>query len=108
MPAEPASLRLAAHLLTGWTAALETALAVAFLWPVGRGPSPARHALLLLFCVTTYAVATVEGFGWLLLAMGAAQCEAPRLRAAYLAAFLLVLVYSEVPWLGGVVRLTGA
>ncbi len=107
-PGEPASLRLTAQLLTVWTVAIETAVAVAFLWPLGRGTAAAPHALLLLFCATTYAVATVEGFGWLLLAMGVAQCTSPRLRGAYLGVFLLVLFYSEVPWLAWVARLSGS
>ncbi|MBW2715556.1 MAG: hypothetical protein JRD03_05745 [Deltaproteobacteria bacterium] len=59
-----------------------------------------RHTLLLVFCVTTYAVATVEGFGWLLISMGVAQCERRlvRTRALYIASFGLILVYREVPW----------
>src|SRR5690606_1322165 len=30
----------------------------------------ARHAALLTFCVTTYALAPVAGFGWLIATMG--------------------------------------
>jgi hypothetical protein len=42
----------------------------------------------------------VEGFGWLLMAMGVAQCEPVRKRTRlfYLAIFGLVLFYREVPW----------
>jgi hypothetical protein len=59
-----------------------------------------RDALLLIFCVTTYAVATVEGFGWLLIAMGIAQCGSTRhtTRLLYLAIFGLIIFYREVPW----------
>ena len=86
--------------MTWWTVFLEGAVAVAFLWPLERGVSRGRDALLLLFCVTTYAVAPVEGFGWLLIAMGVAQCapERRRTRLLYLAVFALVLFYRDVPW----------
>jgi hypothetical protein len=85
---------------TGWNVFINAALAVAFLWPVGRGPSRLRHVLLLIYCTITYAVATVDGFGWLLLAMGAAQCtvEQRRTRIAYVAVFVLIILYREVPW----------
>ncbi len=82
------------------TLALEAALALVFLWPVDRGPSRARDGLLMAFCATTYAVATVEGFGWLLVSMGIAQ-TAPgqrRTRLLYLATFVLIFVYREIPW----------
>ena len=47
-----------------------------------------------------YALAPVPGFGWLLLAMGLAQCpaDASRWRAAYATVFFLVLFYTEIPW----------
>ena len=99
VPHEPPRLASFAYGLTLWTAFLETAVAAAFLWPRGRGLSRARDALLLLFCSTTYAIATVEGFAWLLLAMGVAQCERDATRLAYLGVFFLVLLYREVPWL---------
>ena len=45
-------------------------------------------------------MATVEGFGWLLLAMGVAQCrpEQRGLRYAYVGVFLLIIAYREIPW----------
>ena len=51
-------------------------------------------------CIVTCAVATVDGFGWLLLAMGAAQCrlEQRRTRLGYVAMFVLILLYREIPW----------
>jgi hypothetical protein len=89
-----------AQVVTLWTAAIELALAVVFLWPLGRGPSRLRDPVLLLFCASSYAVATVEGFAWLLLAMGVAQCHPAqsRMRWAYTATFALILFYREVPW----------
>ena len=97
---DPQRLRLLAQGLTAWTLVIEGLLAVAFLWPGRRGPARLRDAALLLFCATTFAVATVAGFGWLLLAMGIAQCpvERRRTRVLYLATFALILFYREVPW----------
>jgi hypothetical protein len=48
----------------------------------------------------TYAIAPVAGFGWILLAIGAALCspEERYVRAAYVAVWLGVLVSSELPW----------
>ena len=96
---EPPALRAAARALTWATALLEAALALLFLVP-----SPARwrwlpHAALLAFCAGTYAVAPVESFGWLLLAMGAATCpaNAAGLRGGYLACFALLVVYDAIP-----------
>jgi hypothetical protein len=85
---------------TFWTAGIELALAAAFLWWKGGALSRARHALLIVFCVTTFAIATVDGFGWLLISMGVAQCDPRfvRTRILYCASFALILVYREVPW----------
>ena len=59
----------------------------------------ARHASLLAFCVTTYALAPVAGFGWLLATMGLAQCRPDQksLRGAYLAVFVLILCTRRFP-----------
>ena len=47
-------------------------------------------------------LAPVAGFGWLIATMGLAQCRPHQrsLRAAYVAVFILILMYSEVPWAG--------
>jgi hypothetical protein len=89
-----------AQFTTYWTLLIEGLLAMAFFWPVNRGLSKLRDPLLICFCATTYAVATVDGFGWLLIAMGVAQCDPARwrIRLGYLAAFGLILFYREVPW----------
>jgi hypothetical protein len=90
----PARLAHAAGLATAWTVAIEGATALAFLLPVGAAAA-LRDPLLLLFCATTYAVAPVQGFGWLLLAMGVAQSPPRRAwRLAYLGVFALILAYS--------------
>src|SRR5436190_1875544 len=85
---------LAAALATWGTLALEAAIAALSLAPLpGRVAEGLRHAALLAFCLTTYALAPVAGFGWILVALGAAQCrpESQRLRAAYVATYALVL-----------------
>ncbi len=103
-PGAPAALppaigRLAVA-LTAWTALAETAIALAFLWPPGGRISRARHGLLLLFAATTFAFATVRGFGWLLMVLGLCQCEPDRRRTAlaYLGVFVLIEVHASVPW----------
>jgi hypothetical protein len=95
-PAEPPRLRTLALAATWATLAFEAAVAIAFLAPLGRRVW-LRHALLLLFCLTTYAIAPVVSFGWLLLAMGAAQCEpgARRPRLAYVGGFALLVLYQH-------------
>jgi hypothetical protein len=54
-------LRQAARLFTFATLAGEAAIALVFLVPV---PAWLREAALLAFCVGTYAIAPVAGFGW--------------------------------------------
>ena len=87
--------------MTFWTVGIEGFVALTFLWPCDRGPSRLRDAGLLVFCATTFAAATVAGFGWLLIAMGIAQCAPAKTgpRLGYLGAFALILVHREVPWL---------
>lgn len=114
---EPPALRGAALAATAWTLFIEAAVAVAFLWPRRRrgarsDPTPARRAwpgwlgadwlgdaALLSFCWTTYAVAPVAGFGWLLAALGLAHTPFRRARWLYAATFLLILVHHRLPWL---------
>jgi hypothetical protein len=94
---EPAGLRPLALALTLFTGAIEAAIAAAFLWPrLGRF----RNALLIAFGATTFAFATVRGFGWLLMTLGLAQCEAGerRARVGYVAAVFLIELYRSLPW----------
>jgi len=94
---EPERLRALALALTIFTGALEAAIAAAFLWP---RPARWRNVLLLAFGASTFAFATVRGFGWLLMALGLAQCEADerRARIGYVAALFLIESYRSVPW----------
>jgi hypothetical protein len=93
-PGQPERFRRTAAVATGWTLAIEGGLALAFLSPLGWRLSRWRDALLLLFALTTYPVAPVEGFGWLVLAQGFAQVEEgrSRVRAAYAVAFGALVV----------------
>ena len=99
-PTQPLRFVWTAYFATWWTVLIEGLVAVAFLWPSSGRFAQCRHVFLLIFCITIYAVATVAGFAWLLLAMGVAQCNAERwkTRLAYLVVFLLILFYREVPW----------
>ena len=105
LPQLPGRFVQLAQLATWWTLVLESSIAVTFLRPWRHRLSPLvslRDIFLILFCLTTYAVAPVEGFGWLLVAMGLAQSEAetPWLRFGYLATFATILCYREIPWAG--------
>jgi hypothetical protein len=98
---EPPRLRAFAAVTTWSGIILEGLIALTCLIPLRRFDMT-RHALLLAFCITTYALAPVAGFGWLIATMGLAQCR-PRQRlvlSAYVAVFILILMYSEVPWAG--------
>ena len=109
-PALPTRFVWLAEATTIWTAAIELAVAASFLGWRSGALSRLRHALLIAFCVTTYAVATVEGFGWLLISMGVAQCEPEqrKTRVFYLASFALILGYREVPWARLLAELAGS
>jgi hypothetical protein len=88
-----------AKFLTWWTIIIEGLIAVAFLWPRDRLISRWRDWLLLIFLLSTYAVAPVIGFGWVLIAMGAAQCTSrfKNTRLLYMLAFFALQVYL-MPW----------
>ena len=97
---EPPRLRAFAAIATWGGLVLEALIALFNLLPLAGRMQAARHVALLAFCATTYALAPVAGFGWLLASMGLAQCT-PRqrtLRGAYVAVFVLILLYSEIPW----------
>ena len=97
---EPPRLRVFASTATWGGLALEALVALLCLMPAEGRTQAARHAALLMFCATTYALAPVAGFGWLIATMGLAQCRPNQqlLRGAYMAAFVMILLYSEIPW----------
>lgn len=107
LPELPPRLMRLAHAMTVATLAIEGAIAIGFLLPLGWAVACVRHALLLLFCATTYALAPVPGFGWLLLSMGVAQLEPERraTRALHLAVFVLVLLETRWPVLDSLLEL---
>lgn len=88
-----------AKLLSWWTILIEGSIALAFLLPVASWLGRMRHVMLMLFVVSTYPIATVNGFGWLLLALGLAQAQHSALwvRASYVAIFALLPLY-ELPF----------
>jgi len=97
----PGRVRALVRVATWGTLAMESLAALLWLTPVNR-PSllAARHAIVVLFCLTTYAFAPVAGFGWLLVVLGLGNCG-PRDRvpkAVYVATYAMVLLYAEVPW----------
>jgi len=104
---EPAALRRLAALLTAFTLLGEAAIALAFLWPPAGRLRRWRNGLLLGFGVASYSFATVRGFGWLLMALGAAQCENRERRTPllYVGVFVLIEVYRSVPWSHALVTL---
>ena len=94
---EPPGLRWLGRTLTWAGFLLEALIAAAFLsrWPARLHEG--RHLLLFAFAGLTYAAAPVAGFGWLLAAMGLAQCrgEQTAIRLGYVAVFALVTIYAE-------------
>ena len=94
---EPPALRRLGRTLTWVGFVLEALIAAAFLnrWP--RRLHEGRHLLLFVFAGLTYAAAPVAGFGWLLAAMGLAQCRGDQtaMRLGYVAVFALVTIYAE-------------
>jgi hypothetical protein len=89
-------------LVATWgTVAMEALAAGLWLAPIARGSLlVARHVVVLLFCLTTYAFAPVAGFGWLLIVLGLSNVMTSHrwLRSLYVAMYAVVLLYAEVPW----------
>jgi hypothetical protein len=82
--------------MTWWTVLIEGSIAAAFLAPNKPWIAAVRNLLLLLFATTTYIVAPVRGFGWVLMLLGLAQCEERdrAYRPLYLAAIVLIQIYT--------------
>ena len=93
-----------ARLSALWTCAVELAIAVTCLAPSASPLSRARHSVLWVFALTTYAAVPVEQFGWTLLCLGAVSASTERgaVRAAYLLVALAVLAWDHVPIAGAV------
>ena len=99
----PAFERLAAALTWGGVI-FEATLAAIFLAPLSLRFRGWRVVLLCAFCLLTYALAPVAGFGWLLAVLGLAQCprDRPLLRLAYIAAFMMIGLFGEADIPGAV------
>ena len=86
-----------AGFLTYYTIVLELLVALFFLIPKKISISKYRDYFLILFCISIYSVATVEGFGWLLIAMGISQSDNKKLPILlYILSFFIILFYREV------------
>lgn len=99
--ADSPRLQLMVQVMTWWTLFIEVAVAVSFLWPRDRGPSRWRDLALVVFILTTYPVAPVIGFAWVLATMGVAQSTAVRAEfgpVLYVGAYIFTMLVSYVPF----------
>ncbi len=89
-------IRPLALFLTLWTVLIEGILAVLYFLPNTRRVAVIRNTLLIVFAATTYSVANVRGFGWMLMLLGMAQSEDRDrdFRLAFLGGFLLIQAYT--------------
>lgn len=89
-------INLLAQAMTWWTVAIEGLLAALFLWPDGPRVATLRNLLLICFAATTYFIAPVRGFGWMLMLLGIGQCEDRdrAFRSLFLAALVLIQIYT--------------
>ena len=87
----PNSLLWFGRAMSVWTLAIEASVAVAFLAPWAK-VFRVRNVLLLGFLLSTYPLAPVTGFGWILTTLGLAQArpEERRATAAYLAVSVIL------------------
>ena len=94
-------LRTIATIATWWTLVIETLVAIQFLVPIGWKLGRYRDATLMIFAVTTYAVAPVMGFGWLLMTVGIAQTTRAQgsTRLMYLLTCFVIAAHKYVSWL---------
>ena len=81
--------------MTWWTLFIEGLIAVVCLWPGDRLIAIIRSMVVLVFAATTYILAPVMGFGWMVIVMGFAQCpeQYKKLRASFLIVLGLLYLY---------------
>ena len=81
--------------MTWWTLFIEGCIALFCLWPGDRLVAIVRTGFVLVFVATTYLLAPVLGFGWVVIAMGFAQCpeQHKKLRAAFFVTIALLYLY---------------
>lgn len=82
-------------IITYWSILIEGLVTAGFLLPLKSIVGKWRNFLLILFVVTTYAIAPVIGFGSVLVIMGFAQTapESKKTRLAYIITFFLLQIY---------------
>jgi hypothetical protein len=93
-----ASIPVIASWMTWWTVGIEAAIALVFAMPGGKSMRRFRNALLLVFLPTTYAIAPVVGFAWILMILGIAQCHENerKTRFAYFATFVITCMPRQI------------
>jgi hypothetical protein len=104
-------VRILARFFTWWALITETLVALSFLCSNERKLFGIRRDyFLLMFLFSTYSIASVIGFGWVLATMGYAQArDAPRfVGRLYLWAVVVMQAY-KLPWraIFGYMGLTG-
>lgn len=88
----------AAGVMAWATLAVEGLVALVFAAPERWRLDRLRAPLLLAFVLSTYALAPVIGFGWILLILGLAQApDRGAIPTAYAVVFLLLPLY-RIPW----------
>jgi len=89
------NISVLAYATTWWTLLIEGLIALAFI-PVWNSVHRYRDYILFFFIASTYAIAWVPGFGWLLAIMGLVQANQsrPYTRLFYVASFFLIVIYS--------------
>ena len=86
------------NFITYYSLVLELVIGILFLFPISKFLNKHKDCFLMLFCITVYAIATVQAFAWLLIVMGIAQRnKIDRTTIFYLATFLLIFIYSKYP-----------
>lgn len=85
-------------LSTWWDLLIQLAMGMLFLFRRSITDQFA-HICLLLFIFTTYLLAPVFGFGWILAIMGftLAKENFPRIATVYIISFVMILLY-QLPW----------
>jgi type III secretory pathway component EscS len=81
--------------MTWWTIFIEGLIALFCLWPGDRIIAVLRALVVLVFAATTYLLAPVLGFGWMVILMGLTQCpeQHRKLRASLLLVLGLMYLY---------------
>lgn len=81
--------------MTYWTIAIEGSLGVLSLWPGNGLVAVLRTSAALVFTATTYLLAPVMGFGWMVIILGFGQCPEryKKLRMGFLLVLGVIYVY---------------